>query len=201
MPRYFIRCTDCLSIGAVDADTMPNLFSVVCGACGGHLENMGRVEKDRLKFDGIKCACDDRCTSARGPICSCHCGGKNHGAGLLAYIRYTVDAGKVPTLTVPNTLKARRTVEEFRSAMAKLDAELDYWLTEKRTVGFLPAASFNRLRLVQSTRIAAYKAREHQSRMRKLYAVIGQPTPTTTAISAPLSPSVSLDKATQTRMF
>ena len=29
-------------------------------------------------------ACDARCMGARGPSCSCSCGGANHGAGFVA---------------------------------------------------------------------------------------------------------------------
>lgn len=29
------------------------------------------------------CTCDGRCTGARGPNCDCHCGGENHGKGMV----------------------------------------------------------------------------------------------------------------------
>jgi len=47
-----------------------------CGICAGSFENMGRVEKNRLIHEHLAAICDDRCTSARGPLCSCKCGGK-----------------------------------------------------------------------------------------------------------------------------
>src|SRR5206468_12359849 len=66
------------SVSAVDEH--PNIGEWQCGICAGRFESMGRVERDRLIHEHIAAVCDERCTSARGPICNCHCGGQHHGS-------------------------------------------------------------------------------------------------------------------------
>lgn len=36
--------------------------------------------------------CDARCYDARGPDCSCVCGGRNHGKGLQAALEQTLES-------------------------------------------------------------------------------------------------------------
>ena len=97
MARYFIRCADCLAVGAVDAGAPrpyePAVMPGVC-PCSGKTEVMGRVQGPRLAHDVTESVCDDRCTNARGPHCSCMCGGKNHGSKAVVTVSY--DAGPVP---------------------------------------------------------------------------------------------------------
>lgn len=82
--RTYLRCFRCLTITAVDGPFDPALRCF----CSGEFESMGPVLDDRAPLvkrahaagDGEPC--DARCTSARGPSCSCPCGGKNHGVAL-----------------------------------------------------------------------------------------------------------------------
>lgn len=48
---------------------------IECPACG---ENRWNAKK--VKGYTTEHACDARCTEAKGHICECACGGKNHGA-------------------------------------------------------------------------------------------------------------------------
>ena len=49
-----------------------------CQACG-----TTEARADQIKGSFSNHPCDERCTSARGHVCECKCGGKNHGAGWL----------------------------------------------------------------------------------------------------------------------
>ena len=117
-PLHFYRCADCLSVC-----TSPDLLQYrdrhgctvqggKCGACDGQLEYLGRTERDRLIKEHEACPCDDRCTSARGPNCTCRCGGENHGSNLTVKVR--TDAGGVPVAAI--NPKARFLAEAFRAA-------------------------------------------------------------------------------------
>src|SRR5712691_11140051 len=118
-PRlHFYRCADCLSIC-----TSPEPLSYrhqhgymvaggKCGACDGTLEYLGKTERDRLIKQHEACPCDDRCTSARGPNCSCRCGGENHGSNLTVTIR--TDEGGIPVAIIDPA--ARLKAEEYRAA-------------------------------------------------------------------------------------
>lgn len=46
------------------------------------------------------CPCDWRCIGARGPVCECSCGGKNHGGALLVADAWNASA---PTHNVTPT--------------------------------------------------------------------------------------------------
>lgn len=121
--RYFIRCLTCLTVVAFEwtnAATSPetSLANATCNACAGKLEVMGRVHFDRLRrMAGYESVCDERCTSARGPSCSCVCGGANHGTG--AVVEIIVDAGAVPRIDVPNTAEVARRVAELEMLRAQ----------------------------------------------------------------------------------
>jgi len=175
LPRHFLRCPDCLEVMAVDVARLPWEFSQVqytCGYCGRTgLDHMGRVQIDRLVKDRSRCACDDRCTSARGPICVCHCAGKNHGAGILARIYYTEDQGKVPTLKPANDnrrARAVKTAAEYLDALTKIrDAFLP--LVDRRAKGeFLPRADWDRMTALQFKYRKAIAAKTHAARMKAL---------------------------------
>ena len=56
---------------------------------------MGKIKGDRYIKTELKCDCDDRCTSARGPDCDCKCGGENHGKSLEAYHKVILASGKI----------------------------------------------------------------------------------------------------------
>jgi len=91
--RWYIRCTDCLTVSAVDAEP----HGARC-ACGGAIESMGRVTRwGRLGRDTLDVPCDARCTNATGPRCDCPCGGENHGTRRLVTV--TQDAGGIPQVS------------------------------------------------------------------------------------------------------
>ena len=167
--RWFVRCTTCLAVSAVDEH--PNLGDWRCGICGGSFENMGRVERDRLIHEHLAAICDDRCTNARGPLCSCKCGGKHHGSHRV--VRVVRDAGKVPTVT-PSTGRdqCRLNAEEYRRMRAAALALLDPLLASRRR-GYLPAAEYDRMRTLQAALRKAHEARTHRARVNTLRAVVG----------------------------
>ncbi len=115
---HFYRCADCLSI-CTSADELRyrdrNGYMIAggkCGACDGSLEYLGRTERDRLVKEHEACPCDDRCTSARGPHCSCRCGGENHGSNMTVTVR--TDEGGIPVAMVDPAARVKS--EEYRAA-------------------------------------------------------------------------------------
>jgi hypothetical protein len=167
--RWFIRCTTCLAVSAVTEP--PNTGGWQCGICGGSFESMGRVERDRLIHEHTTAVCDDRCTSARGPICNCQCGGQHHGSHRV--VRVVRDAGPVPTVT-PSTGRdqARLNAEELRRYRTAALALLDPLLASKRN-GYLPAGEYARMRTLQAALRKAHEARIHTTRIKTLRAVVG----------------------------
>src|SRR5258708_993631 len=101
------------ALGGVLVAYQLDLFAILqCGACDGSLEYLGRTERDRLIKEHEACPCDDRCTSARGPNCSCRCGGQNHGSNLTVTVR--TDEGGIPVAMIDPA--ARFKAEEYRAA-------------------------------------------------------------------------------------
>lgn len=127
MARAYYRCEDCLTIAAAEAVAERNC---VCGLCGGRVECMGLVHGDRLVKSALECPCDGRCTSARGPHCDCHCGGRNHGSGLL--VRVVRDVGPVPRFEMPASRKAAATAAEWRRGYAAVLAAIAEYERRKR---------------------------------------------------------------------
>lgn len=80
------------------------------------MELMGRVQRDRLVHDETRCPCDERCTCASGPNCSCRCGGENHGAGLVVEVQ--IDAGGIPRVAPPDHRAPHRR-DEWRAALER----------------------------------------------------------------------------------
>ena len=161
--RHFYRCLDCLSVAACNE----RLRDGKCGACGGYLEYMGRVQRDRLVTTGTECACDDRCTSALGPICGCKCGGINHGTHRVVSVTY--DHGDVPTLNVVDTQKSRLVAQEWREAVEAVSAEYASLNDRKRySSGWLSEDDFSRLCKLGNALRAARKLRQHAARMKRL---------------------------------
>lgn len=117
---YYWRCADCLDPVTVREKVIGPLL---CGACAGSMEYLGRVARDRLVVEAQVCACDYRCTGAIGPMCDCHCGGVNHGTGReVTVIR---DAGPVPRLSPQrDAVKLRQRAEEYRLLRAEAEAAL-----------------------------------------------------------------------------
>lgn len=118
--RWFMRCSDCLAVSAIEPATAPRRNYEIACSCGGFLEVMGRVRQDRLKMDETRCACDARCTEARGPLCSCSCGGAHHGSGKLIVVE--IDKGGVPRVTSPNPERGAEFREARDEAMARIKA-------------------------------------------------------------------------------
>lgn len=194
MNRYFVRCNGCLEVSSVEADSLP--YGLKCGICGSSVANMGRVQRgnegSRLVKDHVRCACDERCTSARGPLCSCSCGGKNHGAGMAAVIRYTTDAGSVPTVqarTPELEAAALARFAEYREVRDQVKAEEEAIYARRRAGEFLPRPVFDRMLAIQRSLIDAGKAKMHTTRMKKLRALLAAGTVATVAtVSVPAAP-------------
>ncbi len=175
--RWFLRCTGCLEVMALESDFEPNVFRTnpkapTCGICGSTLENMGRVQRDRLVTDTMLCKCDDRCTSARGPLCQCACGGKNHGHGMAGYLRVSDDAGAVPVLLPQSETRiaaARIRFAEYQAAVAPF-RERHAELTERKREGWIPRDVFDRWLALDRLLADVRKAKIHSSRMKKLTA-------------------------------
>lgn len=163
--RWFYRCGTCLTIIAVEAERQ--LSQLTC-ACDGTMACMGRVKRDRLVHDTQRCACDARCTSARGPSCNCLCGGVNHGTD--AVVAVVVDAGAVPRIspTDPAVLLAR--AAEYREARDAVDgalaADKDYaaW----REGRWLPASAWTRCNRLQRARSSAAALKVHGTRLKRM---------------------------------
>jgi len=87
MNRHFLKCAFCerpMSVNAVDGAEIKFILEQACPLCGElALRYMGRVEKTNLVKNGVKSACDLRCTNAIGPKCDCVCSNENHGTHRL----------------------------------------------------------------------------------------------------------------------
>jgi hypothetical protein len=165
--RWFTRCTTCLAVAAIDEHPTSELR---CGICNGQLENMGRVERERLVHEHLASVCDDRCTFAKGPICNCKCGGEHHGSKRV--VRVVRDAGPVPTVAPASGRdQARLNAEEYRHYRAAALAELDPLLEQRRS-GWLETPRYDRLRNLQAALRKAAESRDHRARMRALRAVV-----------------------------
>lgn len=81
MNRYFYQCPTCLLRFTADTDqdySQPKVGA--CPVCHQHGITCLGATKGVLSY---RTPCDDRCTGATGPDCSCSCGGRHHGSGLL----------------------------------------------------------------------------------------------------------------------
>ena len=173
MTRHFIRCPCCLSVVAIDGELPRDLQ---CETCALPTEYMGHVEQDRLIQEHHLCPCDDRCTAARGPLCTCKCRGKNHGRGLLTVV-VRVDCGAAPTVRPHHAADAAERRDAFRACHAALVAEMRPILDRRARREFLPRPVFDRLRALQAANNKAWKAREYRARMRA-YLAVGLTPPT-----------------------
>lgn len=180
-PRHYYRCTDCLSVACSDRDTKYydpaiNRFAYgLCGACGGRLEYMGHVVKERIYQTNYVCPCDARCTNAAGPSCSCNCGGKNHGSGLVVAVE--VDSGGIPTLRIDP--KAAAKAHKYRELLTAVDAAIAARFGElihrKRMGYYLSGPEFSRYcKGTELTRDKhdAMALRSHTARNRRLQMII-----------------------------
>lgn len=174
MSRFYYRCPDCLSVVALDSERSPT--APTCAVCDVRMEGMGRVARERLVRDELRCPCDDRCTCAAGPNCSCKCGGENHGSGLLVVVQ--IDAGGIPRVTPPD---ARATVrrDEYRAAVRRAEDRMPgedeaarkargEWLEGRAAEDY-----FERLRMKRELR-RIRGLRTHHGRMRALARLAGE---------------------------
>lgn len=177
LTRYFVRCQDCLSVAAVDVPrgtfATYRQSSARCAACNGAIETMGEVHMDRLITRETRCACDERCTSARGPVCVCQCGGKNHGRNVVVEIIH--DAGSVPRVQMMRPDHARRVRDEYHEAIARVLATIDGLRARRRNGEYLPAADYQRLNKADRAITKARLARCHRSRMATLHTIAPPP--------------------------
>ena len=124
MTRWYVRCVDCLAVGAVDLEDRNErgfMAEPERGACpcGGRTESMGRVRKARLVKDELQSPCAAACTNARGPECDCPCSGANHGSRALVVVAR--DVGAVPRYELKASLaRAAEYREAFTAAEARL---------------------------------------------------------------------------------
>jgi len=165
--RWFIRCTLCLTVASVE--TVPSA-DWRCDICDGTIENMGRVEGDRLVRVEERCACDGRCTGARGPLCECACGGVNHGTGRTVLV--TIDMGGVPKVKFVDEGKARATAKEYMDTRDAVRAALAVLRTRKAAGNYLAEQDFRRMVSIPATLHKAAEARTHAGRMKTLRAAL-----------------------------
>ena len=87
MDRHFLKCSYCERPISVNVSTREELGFIIyqaCPLCGEKaLRYMGLVRKTDIVKQGIKAACDKRCTLAVGPKCDCPCSNENHGTHRL----------------------------------------------------------------------------------------------------------------------
>lgn len=119
--RYYVRCTDCLSIGVVETNPFGNKWK--CGVCAGPIEVMGKVVMNDTKLEKTttRTACDMRCTHAIGPLCVCKCGCVNHGTGRVVTV---VIRENIPTIEFQNADEAMKIATDFRNALAVVETAL-----------------------------------------------------------------------------
>ena len=180
--RYYYRCTGCLDV-MTQLEPLALEYSrtvAKCGTCDQVFEYLGRTQRDRLVQDSMECKCDDRCTSARGPHCNCHCGGENHGAGMVGgYEIVTRDAGPVPIVRMPDPVRAAKALAQYReydTARTELGRRLGELLDRRAAREFLPRPDFDRMLSYQRINRAIGTAKTHAGRMKSLRTALDQST-------------------------
>jgi hypothetical protein len=86
LSRFYFRCTWCERVVSVNcsSEEVNAVIKAPCPLCNEvALRVMGRVEKSNIVRTSVKSACDERCTNAQGPHCSCECSQVNHGTKKL----------------------------------------------------------------------------------------------------------------------
>ncbi len=163
--RWFVRCADCLSVAAVEERPA----GMLCGLCGGRVEEMGRVTRDRRGMVTAAYdipACDARCTHARGPSCDCPCGGANHGRGVTVPVVVTDGA---PRVSMPLEGKARRVAEEWRAELERVRGTLAGRMSRAQRDGaWLGGADYSLVMQYRSILAHARGLRTHKGRIAQL---------------------------------
>lgn len=177
VPRSFYRCADCLSVVA----TTGRHNRLQCGACEGQMEYMGNVTPaKRLAKTVTQCACDDRCTQARGPSCDCHCGGRFHGSKLTVTV--TKDAGPVPVANLTSKIAAQARAAEYhaaRTAASKAISARYKDVFDRKSICHLSSEDFALWREGQEFLRAFFtvcSGRTHQGRLKGLRSILDRAT-------------------------
>lgn len=167
--RTFVRCPLCLSIAAVEGDIPAGL---VC-ECGGAVDIMGVVQGDRLHIGTeFRCPCDDRCTSAKGPNCSCSCGGKNHGTNRVLRIEHFDSIPTIRSGSIHHGVEFKAALEQARATIDARYGRKNGWETEAVYFGRQDAwKAFHRAQGMKS----------HKGRMRVLAGLVAPLSATETA--------------------
>jgi len=180
--RHFYRCADCLSVIATDAKIhavqIPPSYCYSygeCGACGGRIEHLGEVCRDRLVRRELRVPCDARCTGATGPNCECHCGGENHGSNRL--VEVIVESGRLPRFMVPENARAKGEAyrELLRAVRSAHDSRYGRVIQLKRDGVYLSPPEWQRFcdgQYVNQRIQAARELRSHAARNRRLNAIL-----------------------------
>jgi len=103
---------------------------------------MGRVTGSiAVKVTGVKAECNEVCAHATGPLCSCKCGGLNHGAGVACYV--TTTSVTSVSLVTPSTTDAafryamwRQVLELLQTVDKCIEARNAAMHAQSRTAGF-----------------------------------------------------------------
>lgn len=86
LSRFYFRCTWCERVVSVNcsSEEVKAVTKAPCPLCNEvALRVMGRVEKSNIVRTSVKSICDERCTNASGPHCSCECSQAYHGSKRL----------------------------------------------------------------------------------------------------------------------
>lgn len=115
------RCNNCFAIFVTTEKFDYNArYTAKCSICEQvGCDYMGQVGLDMaLTKDELACKCDDRCTAAAGPKCSCQCGGVNHQSFQNGYTMVTRELGVIKlTCTDEKTVaKHKKIFNDFNAA-------------------------------------------------------------------------------------
>lgn len=91
--RFYIRCMYCERPMAIEGsrEHVKFILDQACPLCGEKaFRYMGEVHKTDIVRQGVKAVCDERCTNAKGPKCTCDCFQKNHGLKKLVVFNKVV---------------------------------------------------------------------------------------------------------------
>lgn len=168
---HFYRCQKCLEV----MTHKERILRGECGICGGKIEYMGQVVKDKLIKTEERCACDDRCTCATGPTCECKCGGENHGSGKT--VEVVIGINNVPVLKPKNTEQALKRATEIDSlkscAVEKLKAVYGQYYDAFITRQWIDnRATWSNLQYHVETINKIYRMKVHSLRVKKMTAHI-----------------------------
>ena len=173
--RHYWRCPDCLSVsvteGKLDALPRDNWGRMLhCSLCSVRCEYMGvlNVSANVLQRFTDVCACNEICQAARGPSCSCKCGGKYHGQSISVTVVASVSG--VPEIA-PLDGKAKLRRDEYRAA---LDAAIERcaWayaaMEGKRRGEYLPDSVYWPARQALDDLREAKRRAQHSPRIKAL---------------------------------